>query len=267
MVVAALTRRALISSAAALAHHSRSVGGDGLASPGSGLAVANTAPRRIRPPRHRLNGWMVSDIGFSTQGRPTWRWDSRPRISRCHVVVMFGIHGGELAARDLAEGFGRINRPDDLHLRLVPVVNPDGWHGGTRRNSRDVNLNRNFPWGWNDRRYAGSGPASQIETRNTMWMLGSERPDLTVWVHQPLGYVAALAGCSPCSVDILSDVSGVPVRQNVVQVGGGESWTGLELGRPSMLVEVGGSRDTPSGMEAHVEALEALLFGVRPSEA
>ncbi|MFT6290717.1 MAG: murein tripeptide amidase MpaA [Ilumatobacter sp.] len=58
---------------------------------------------------------------------------------------MCGIYRNERAARDLAEGVGRINRPDDLHLTIVSAVNPDGWHGGTRHNRRDVDLNRNFP--------------------------------------------------------------------------------------------------------------------------
>ena len=98
-----------------------------------------------------------------------------------------------------------------------------------------------------------------------MEFLGATLPDLVVWVHQPLGYVAALAECPRWYADIWSAFSGVPVRRGVAQVGGGESWAGRELGIPSMLVEVGGTRDQPVGVSAHVRALEALVFAVLPT--
>lgn len=246
----------------ALILRARGVGGAGLAPPGSGLAEATEFARRMKPPRNQEVGWMVSDIGVSTEGRTVWRWDAKPENVRRHVVVVCGTHGDERAAVDLAEGFGRVDRPDDLHLTIIPSLNPDGWQRGTRENSRNVDLNRNFPWGWNRRLYSGPGPASEVETQNAISFLEAERPDLTVWVHQPLGYVAALDGCPPEYADIWSDFSGVPVRPDVVQVGGGESWTAKVLGLPSMLVEVGGDRDSPIGVSAHINALEALLIAV-----
>lgn len=167
---------------------------------------------------------------------------------------------------DLADGFGRVDRPDDLHLTLVPLLNPDGWEAETRNNARNVDLNRNFPWGWPRRPRSGSGPASEPETQAAMRFLDRTRPDLTIWIHQPLGYVAALRGCPPWYADIWSDVAGVPVRRNLAQVGGGETWTSRALGAPSMLVEIGGSHSQPIGLSAHVAALEALLFAVRTIE-
>ena len=49
---------------------------------------------------------------------------------------------------------------------------------------------------------------------------------------------------------------------NLRQVGGGETWTAIELGLRSMLIEVDGTRDEAIGVSAHVDALEALMFSV-----
>lgn len=219
---------------------------------------------RLVTPQHRLPTWRVGEIGRSVDGRPIERLDSRPERVDRHVTVICGTHGDERAQLDLADGFGRVDRPDDLHLTIIPLLNPDGWAAETRRNARGVDLNRNFPWGWPGRDDSGPEPASEPETRAIMTFLEITRPDLVVWVHQPLGYVAALAPCPRWYADIWSDVAGVPVRRNLVQIGGGESWTARALGLPSMLVEVGGDREQPIGTSAHVRALEALIFAVQP---
>jgi hypothetical protein len=99
-----------------------------------------------------------------------------------------------------------------------------------------------------------------------MAFLETTRPDLVAWVHQPLNYVAAIRSCPKWYADIWSDFADVPVRRNLSQIGGGESWAGRQLGIPSMLVEVGGTRAEPVGVAAHVAALEALIFAVQPTE-
>ena len=216
------------------------------------------------PPNHRLPGWTVGTIGTSVEGRPIERLDSRPENAARHVAVICGIHGDERAAVDLADAFGRINRPDDLHLTIVPIANPDGWASETRRNARGVDLNRNFPWGWPLRWDSGPRPASEPETQAVMSFVENTLPDLIVWVHQPLNYVAPLRGCPEWYADIWSDFSGVPVRRGLLQIGGAESWTARTLGLPSMLVELGGRRRDPVGLSDHARALEALLFAVQP---
>ena len=228
-------------------------------------ASAAESPRRLAIPRHRFPGWTAGEIGESVEGRQIERLDSRPERIRRHVAVVCGTHGDERAAADLCDGFGRIERPDDLHLTIIPRLNPDGWAKETRRNAREVDLNRNFPWGWPARTDSGSGPASEPETQAVMSFLQGARPDLVVWVHQPLNYVAAIADCPRWYADIWSAFSGVPVRRNLAQIGGGESWAGRELGIPSMLVEVGGTREEPVGVSAHTRALEALLYAVLPT--
>ncbi len=231
-------------------------------------AVLGETQRALRMdvPVHRLPSWTTGVIGHSVEGRPIERLDSRPLRTNRHVVVICGTHGDERAQLDLADGFGRINRPDDLHLTIIPLLNPDGWVAETRENARNVDINRNFPWGWPARPDSGPEPASEPETQAIMTFLEITRPDLVIWVHQPLDYVAPIEGCPKWYADIWSEFADVPVRLHVLQIGGGETWTAKSLGLPSMLIEVGGKRDDPIGVPAHVSALEALIFAVQPFE-
>ena len=233
--------------------------------PGDDLASVVARAERIRTPRHLRPGWSAGEIGRTAQGRPILRWDSRSVDARRHVAVICGIHGDERGMAELADGFGRIDVPVDMHLTIVPYLNPDGWAAGTRHNGEGVDLNRNFPWGWRRGGFGGSSPASEPETRAAMRLLVGERPDLAIWVHQPLGYVAPLKGCPSDYADIWSDVAKVPVRNDLRQVGGGETWTAVALRLRSMLVEVGGTSDEAIGIAEHVEALQALLVAVEPA--
>ena len=144
------------------------------------------------------------------------------------------------------------------------MVNPDGWAAGDRNNANDVDLNRNFPWGWNQTTpFSGPTAASEPETQAVVQFLERKRPNLVIWFHQPLDYVAGLPSCPPEYADVWAFVAGVPRRPHVRQVGGGETWASEVLGLPSMLIEVGGERDAPVRVAEHVAALEALLPLVR----
>lgn len=229
------------------------------------LASVLARADRVRTPRHPRPGWTAGEIGRTTQGRSIVRWDSKPVDAGRHVAVICGIHGDERAMATLADGFGRVDVPADLHLTIVPHLNPDGWHAGTRHNAGAVDLNRNFPWQWRRGGFAGREPASELETRAAMWWLDNERPDLVLWLHQPLGYVAPIEACPPAYADIWSAVSGVPVRRNIRQPGGGETWAAIGLGLRSMLIEVGGTKAEPIDPARHVKALESLLGVVEPA--
>ena len=165
MGVERVTRRTLLAGAVATAALRSSSAAARASSHMTGSATVTASSRRMAPPVQRLPGWTVGTIGESVEGRPIERIDTRPERPGRHVVVICGMHGNERAAADLADGFGRINRPDDLHLTLVPLLNPDGWAAGTRNNGRNVDLNRNFSWGWPRRPDSGTGPASEPETK------------------------------------------------------------------------------------------------------
>ena len=59
--------------------------------------------------------------------------------------------------------------------------------------------------------------------------------------------------------DAWSAAAGLPVRPDVTQHGGGESWSALVAGAPSMLIEIDGWADTPELVDAQVAGFEAML--------
>ncbi len=74
----------------------------------------------------------------------------------------------------------------------MPTLNPDGVAAGTRGNAHGVDLNRNFPFRWRPLvggEYSGTGPLSEPESRAAHRLILREKPDLTIWFHQPFGLV------------------------------------------------------------------------------
>ena len=139
--------------------------------PASERASVAARADRVRTPAHRRPGWTEGEIGRSVEGRAILRWDSEPTRRRRHVAIICGTHGDERAMEQLAEGFGRIDAPADMHLTIVPHLNPDGWAAGTRHNAANVDLNRNFPWGWRRGEFGGPVAGSEPETRAAMRFL------------------------------------------------------------------------------------------------
>ncbi|MGR9107332.1 MAG: M14 family zinc carboxypeptidase [Gammaproteobacteria bacterium] len=98
----------------------------------------------------------VRSLGNSVQGRPIIALDcgttDRPGAARLKILLVGSHHGGsEVAggeallalARDLLQGPLETLRRD-LHIVMVPDVNPDGRDLGTSKNANEVNLNRDF---------------------------------------------------------------------------------------------------------------------------
>ena len=141
---------------------------------------------------------------------------------------------------------------------LVPEANPDGSASGQRCNANGVDLNRNFPFEWTS---ADGGPAalSEPETQTLTVLVERLRPDVVVWVHQPLGYVSAVGDTDPTLEQAWSAGAGIPVREDVTQHGGGESWSAMVAGVPSMLVEIQGWEATPDLVASQVAGFEAML--------
>lgn len=135
-----------------------------------------------------------SELGASVGGRKLWRldvadfadadWESLPAL-----VVDGGHHGNEFSGFHAARFFAvalvdeaAANRSilEGKRVVIVPNVNPDGWVAATRTNQNGVNLNRNYPFHWNDRgtdplpygaNYAGPSAGSEPETKLVMSVL------------------------------------------------------------------------------------------------
>ncbi len=174
----------------------------------------------VAQPACQASGLVAGD-GRSVQGVPLWTRDVLPRSGapRFKVLLLGGIHGDELASVALAfDWIARsyaaqtlaqaANTPQTstagVAWRFVPLLNPDGLlHApSTRVNAHGVDLNRNFPtadWArdaqpyWvqrtkkDPRRFPGTQPLSEPESRWLLQQIEAFHPDLIVSVHAPYG--------------------------------------------------------------------------------
>lgn len=158
---------------------------------------------------------LIETIGTSVEGRPIeaiHRLDLpgnrlERSAGRVTVLVVGVIHGDEddgLAIVEVLRRWSPAEFSDPIRARvdlwLVPTINPDGMANGRRTNANLVDLNRNFPFEWGPIaepghwEYAGTGPASEPETRAFMDFVRRIGPDLTVWYHQDAFSVAPSKG-------------------------------------------------------------------------
>jgi Penicillin-insensitive murein endopeptidase/Zinc carboxypeptidase len=127
--------------------------------------------------------------GESTLGQPVRVFtlgSGRPRI-----LVVGTVHGNEAAGSVVANRLLHAVPPPHGSITIVQDLNPDGHSTGRRANARGVDLNRNFPGTWRPLPTAGPAPASEVETRIAMRLIGRLRPDVTIWFHQPQALVRA----------------------------------------------------------------------------
>lgn len=98
-------------------------------------------------------------VPFSNEGYPNSALPS--------MFLTSGTHGERAAARQLARFFTDLCEDWqasevlsalrwNTRFEVIPVVNPYAYNAGQRKNSRGVDINRNFPVGW-----ASSDPASE----------------------------------------------------------------------------------------------------------
>jgi len=133
-----------------------------------------------------------SVIGHSVQGRPIVAIRKGPQSAAVKVLVVGAIHGNETAGMQITDRLLAQGVPGHTQLLIVPTANPDGIVLRTRGNARGVDLNRNFPFDWRPLiggEYSGSGPLSEPESRAAHRLILRERPDVTIWFHQPFGLI------------------------------------------------------------------------------
>jgi murein peptide amidase A len=157
------------------------------------------APRKdpllafARTPRHPGNLLArIDTVGRSAQRRPiALHQIGDPRWSG--ELLVFGcVHGDECGARGIVPTTGGCPDPS-ADVYVVPNLNPDGTAHGSRLNGRGVDLNRNFPSGWEpiqarwDPQYSGPKPFSEPESRLAARIIRRLRPEATIWFHQYSG--------------------------------------------------------------------------------
>jgi protein MpaA len=139
-------------------------------------------------------------LGHSALGRSIFAFELGDPKSRNTVLVVGCIHGNECAGIAIAQRLISAPPQRGIDLWVIPDLNPDGFHAGTRQNGRGVDLNRNFPYRWRplgqpgNLHYSGTGPLSEPEAKIASRLIERVRPRVSVWFHQPLGLVDRSGG-------------------------------------------------------------------------
>jgi N-acetylmuramoyl-L-alanine amidase/Zinc carboxypeptidase len=200
--------------------------------------------------------------GSSVEGRPlvaAHRGDpSAPR----RVLVVGAVHGDEPGGRRIARAVLRATPPRGVQVWVVRDLNPDGSRRATRQNVRGVDLNRNFPHRWRrgarGRYWPGPRPASEPETRWAMRITRRIRPHVTVWLHQPYGFVVPAAGADRAIVRRYARAARLPVRRLPRYRGTAAGWQNALLpGGGAFVVELPAGRPGRATVRRHVRAVWA----------
>src|SRR5882757_6172526 len=169
--------------------------------PGVGTIAAARADNDDTAPASEM-------VGRSVRGKPIIATRYGDATSDRVVLVVGVIHGDEPAGLRVVRALRRTAPTEEgAQLWLIRTVNPDGLRAHTRKNAHGVDLNRNFPFRWQDDvphsngYYPGPRPVSEPETRAVMAFVRRIRPDLSIWYHQPWGAVLACRGRPPIAAE------------------------------------------------------------------
>lgn len=138
-------------------------------------------------------------FGRSVENRPlrVYVLENRtPQDTSDISLIYAAVHGNETSTPGVVERLrSHLKRHPELvrgkRVLLLPVLNPDGLARGSRRNARNVDINRNYPGTWKLIREkngtkGGTSPASEPETQGMIRLVTRYRPRKIVSIHQPL---------------------------------------------------------------------------------
>ena len=134
------------------------------------------------------------DAGESVRGREIVAKRQGAADAPARVLAVGQIHGDEPGGLRVIAALRDMRVPRGVALWTVRSVNPDGARLHIRQNVRGIDLNRNFPRGWRpstpgSRYYGGRRPLSQPESRAAARLIRHLKPRVTIWFHQPYGFV------------------------------------------------------------------------------
>ncbi len=213
------------------------------------------------------------EIGRSVEGRPIHMVEFG---SGDDVTLFFGcFHGNERSTPRFALEFARmLHRDPSLvapgkRVVIVPILNPDGFAKGTRRNARGVDLNRNYPtsnWGQQPegrgRVAFGEAAASEPETQVVLRLMERIPPTKILSVHQPLACNNPDGPAGLGLAMLMAQYNGYPVEPYIgfPTPGSYGTYAGKELGIPMVTLELSPGRpDEPAFDQMWADNREALL--------
>jgi hypothetical protein len=221
----------------------------------------------------------LQDSGASSvQGVPLYQRDVGALDGKLRVLVIGGIHGDELSSSSVAMHWiklasdERVDMPQAVHWRFLPVVNPDGLlaRPPKRMNASGVDLNRNFPtprwekdapvyWqqrtGKDPRRYPGPKPLSEPETRFLHEQVEKFKPHLIVSIHAPYGVLDFDGPSVPPS-----RLGRLYLDQVGIFPGSLGNYGGVHKGVPVVTIELPNSQRTPLDAEMRQMWIDLLRW-------
>jgi hypothetical protein len=176
------------------------------------------------------------------------------------------LHWIRLAAEE------KMDLPQTVHWRFVPVLNPDGLlaQPPKRTNAHGVDLNRNFPtpnWErdasiyWNKRtgkdprRWPGPKPISEPESRFLHDQMQSFKPHLIVSIHAPYGVLDFDGPSVPPS-----RLGRLYLDQVGIFPGSLGNYGGVHKGVPVVTIELPNSMRTPLDSEMRQMWIDLLRW-------
>lgn len=195
------------------------------------------------------------------------------------TLILGGFHGDEpksvqvvrLLIDELSEKeAGR----EGTDVVVVPVVNPDGYERRKRRNSRGVDLNRNFPtddWQPGRRRsryYGGGCAASEPETRALVRLIERICPRQIITVHSisEQRFCNNFDGPGAPLARTLTRGNGYPVKGSIGYPTPGSlgTWAGVERHIPTVTLELPSHHSPKRCWEDNRAALLAAVATILP---
>jgi len=227
----------------------------------AGAAVSATASRTgLAAPR--------LTVGVSVEGRPIVA-ERFGTVGGRRVLVIGVIHGNEDAGVQIVDALRTRPVPTGVELWLIESMNPDGQAAQDRHNANQVDLNRNFPYRWGpiggpgNSQYAGTGPASEPETRSMVGFISELRPDIAIWYHQDANLVIPSTGRDGRIRARYAALTGLPLASccggGGIFTGIAATWARVELKQDSdavpFIVELPGGELTSGQVATHATAV------------
>jgi murein peptide amidase A len=212
--------------------------------------------------------------------------DNPASAAKMRVMVIGGIHGDELSSSAVALNWiklatqapanGISNSPASyaggIHWRFIPMLNPDGLMNkpASRVNANGVDLNRNFPtpnWArdakvyWEQRtnkdprRWPGTEPLSEPESKFLHDEMASFKPNLIVSIHAPYGVLDFDGPTVPPS-----KLGRLYLDQVGIFPGSLGNYGGVHKGMPVVTIELPNAQRTPLDSETRQMWVDLLRW-------
>jgi protein MpaA len=205
-------------------------------------------------------------LGRSVDGRPIVAVETGDPDSPRKTLVVGCIHGNEPAGIAIADRLVQTAPPPETDIWVLRDLNPDGVAAGTRGNAHHVDLNRNFPFGWQRLTglyYSGPRPFSEPESRIAYRLIRQIRPSVSIWFHQHLDVVDDSSG-NPVLERQFARVAGLRMSALEREPGSAVTWESHVFPHGSaFVVELPAGELTPPATSRYARA----VFAVATSEA